>query len=107
MAKDFAKKFYKSKEWLKCRYSYISKVHALCERCEKPGYIVHHKIELDVNNINDAEITLNHDNLEYVCFECHNKEHDFNRDNNKKSYTKKGFKFNSDGELVCIDPPIK
>ena len=80
MAREFARKFYKSKAWQQCRASYISKVHGLCERCQtkgkiKPGYIVHHKIYLTPKNINDPNITLNHSNLEYVCLDCHNDEH--------------------------------
>ena len=98
MAKEFAKKFYKSTAWIKCRNSYIKSVHGLCERCEKPGYIVHHKIHLNPNNINDSNVTLNHNNLEYLCLDCHNKHHDFERE--KKQITRSGFKFNDKGELV-------
>lgn len=103
MAKEFAKKFYRSKEWRKCRESYISKRKAIdggvCERCkDNIGYIVHHKEELTIYNINDSSITLNHDNLEYVCKKCHDNEHDFGR--GKKSFTRKGYKFNEKGELV-------
>lgn len=80
MAKNFAEAFYNSKRWVDCRSSYISQRIAidggLCERCHNaPGYIVHHKIYLDPTNINDPEISLNHDNLEYLCHECHNDEH--------------------------------
>ena len=55
MAREFAKAFYKSKEWLKVRAAYIAKRKSidggLCESChEKPGYIVHHKIELTPEN---------------------------------------------------------
>ena len=98
MAKEFAKKFYKSTAWIKSKNSYIKSVHGLCERCEKPGYIVHHKIHLNPNNINDPEISLNHDNLEYLCLDCHNEHHDFERE--KKPITRNGFKFNDKGELV-------
>ncbi|BCZ48443.1 hypothetical protein psyc5s11_45100 [Clostridium gelidum] len=98
MAKEFAKAFYNSSAWKKCKASYIESVHGLCERCERPGYIVHHKKELTSNNINDPNVTLNHDNLEYLCLDCHNAEHDFNRE--KKSATKKGYKFNDKGELI-------
>ena len=74
------KGFYKTSAWLKCRDGYIKSVGGLCERCLKnnkivPGYIVHHKIRLDGWNINDPSITLNWDNLEYLCIDCHNKEH--------------------------------
>lgn len=106
MAKEWAKKFYKSKEWIKCRNSYISSVYGLCERCEQPGYIVHHKVHLNQSNINDPNVSLNHDNLEYLCLECHNKHHDFERE--KKPITRDGLKFNENGELIKVStPPIK
>ena len=45
----------------------------LCEVChERTGFIVHHKINLDSSNISQPEIALNHDNLMYVCQDCHN-----------------------------------
>ena len=77
MAKEFAKRLYASKQWAQCRASYIESVHGLCEICLKqntikPGYIVHHKIELSPKNINDPSITLSHGNLMYCCHDCHN-----------------------------------
>lgn len=76
--KEFAKSFYNSALWQKCRASYISdrllRDGGLCEECgDAPGYIVHHITELTPENITDPEITLNHDNLEYVCKECHDR----------------------------------
>lgn len=50
------------------------------------------------NNINDPEISLNHDNLEYLCLDCHNEHHDFERE--KKPITRNEFKFNNKGEIV-------
>ena len=48
----------------------------MCQRCKRqPGYIVHHKIHLTPANIGDPEVSLNWDNLEYVCKECHDAEH--------------------------------
>ena len=99
MAKEYAKAFYNSAAWIKCKNSYIKSVHGLCERCGEPGYIVHHKKHITQSNINDPNITFNHDNLEYLCLDCHNKEHGI-----KKSFTKDGFKFNERGELVPIAP---
>ena len=63
MAKEFAKAFYNSKRWKDCRRAYIAKRIAIdggmCETChEVPGYIVHHKIELTPDNINDPDIAL-------------------------------------------------
>ena len=73
MAKEFAKKFYRSKAWLKCRAAYITSVFGLCEKCQRPGYILHHKKELTPENINDPEIALGFDNLQYLCLDCHNR----------------------------------
>lgn len=80
MAKDFAHRFYKSAAWQACRLGYIqSRVNVdggLCERChDRPGYIVHHKVYLTPQNITNPEISLNWENLEFVCKECHDDEH--------------------------------
>lgn len=76
MAQEWAKAFYRSKKWIKCRSSYIKERiledGGLCEEChDKPGYIVHHKIILTPENISDPEIALNHRYMEYVCKNCH------------------------------------
>ena len=75
------KEFYSSANWQKCRNTYISTVSGLCERCLKKGLIVparevHHKIRLTEQNINDYSISLNFKNLEALCVECHDKEHE-------------------------------
>lgn len=80
MARDFSRAFYKSKQWEDARAAYIRSVHGLCERCFAhgklvPGEIVHHKVHLSPENINDPAITLGFDNLEYVCRQCHADEH--------------------------------
>lgn len=99
MAKDFSKSFYASKRWKVCRKSYISSVHGLCEEClrngkYKPGLILHHKITLTPDNINDPYITLNFDNLEYLCQECHNIEHYSN------GILREGLMFDENGDVV-------
>ena len=76
MAQEFAKIFYKSKKWQRCRKSYIeyriTVDGGICEECRKsPGYIVHHKVILTEENINYPEVSLNHELLEYVCKDCH------------------------------------
>lgn len=75
MAQWFNTPFYKSAVWLRCRQSYIRAQHGICERCGNGGWHVHHKIYLTENNINDPQITLNHDNLELLCNSCHSREH--------------------------------
>ena len=52
MAREFAKPFYNSSRWKRCRGAYIkyrkSVDGGMCETChDRPGYIVHHKIELN------------------------------------------------------------
>jgi 5-methylcytosine-specific restriction enzyme A len=77
MAKAWAVAFYHSKEWIQGRDAYIRSVFGLCERCRNgtPGYIVHHKIPLTPQNIHNQNITLNPDNLIYLCKNCHEAVH--------------------------------
>ena len=101
MAREFAKAFYASKEWLHCRAAYIEHVHGLCERCHRPGFIVHHKIYLTQENIDDPDVTLSFDNLEYLCLDCHNREHG----SADYSSVKDGLYFDEFGDLRQIDRP--
>ena len=76
MAKDFSKSFYNSKKWKRCRDSYIEirigVDGGMCEECGKRlGYIVHHEILLTETNINNPNVSLNHEYMKYVCKECH------------------------------------
>ena len=64
--KEWAKSFYKSQAWKRCRAAYAASVGGLCERCLSrgmytPGVIVHHKIVLTPDNISDPSVTLNWD----------------------------------------------
>lgn len=97
-----AKKFYNSKAWRDCRESYIYTVHGLCEHCDGPGYIVDHIKEIDINNINNPEITLNHENLQYLCTPCHNK-----KTFRKHESIREGFGFDEEGNLISLMPPLK
>lgn len=81
MAKEFAQAFYNSTAWKRCREAYKHKRAYLCENClrkgiYKAGEIVHHKIEIDPININNPEITLNFNNLELLCRDCHAEVHE-------------------------------
>lgn len=72
--------FYKTKAWQNCRDAYFRKVGGLCERCKAKGLIVpaeiiHHKVHLNAVNIKDPTVTLNPDNLEALCRNCHGEEH--------------------------------
>lgn len=99
MAKDFSKQFYKSSAWKESRKAYIKSVGGLCEEClahgiYTPGKIVHHKIPLTAENINDPSITLSWDNFKLVCQDCHAKEH----------AAESRYSFDESGTVV---PPIK
>jgi 5-methylcytosine-specific restriction enzyme A len=102
MAQIFAKPFYNSKEWKRCRELYIQSVNGLCERCYsknkiKPGYIVHHKTLLTLANIDDPSVTLNHSNLYYVCKDCHEEEH-----HGENEVIRQGLTFTSTGDIAPI-----
>lgn len=106
MAKEFAKAFYNSTAWKKCRTAYIAYRQrvdgGMCESChEVPGYIVHHKIELTPENINDPDIALNFGNLKYDCHVCHQRENA-----NEISGLVK-YSFTPDGEMYKLPPELK
>ena len=74
--------FYRTKEWRKLldvikndRVNEDGQI--ICEHCGKPivkayDIIGHHKKELTEENVNDAEVSLNPDNVELVHHRCHN-----------------------------------
>lgn len=77
--------FYRSKEWEEFRIALIA------ERTRADGFvydevtgkpivkaydiILHHKTELTLENVNDANITLNPENIQIVSFKTHNEIH--------------------------------
>ena len=75
--------FYTSRRWRKCRTSFANAKGNLCEECLARGIIepgsneqpleVHHKIPLTAENIKDPRITLNWENLQLLCKDCHDK----------------------------------
>lgn len=104
MAKEFARAFYDSMTWRRCRKAYIADRVAidggLCEKChERLGYMVHHIKPLTPDNINDPDITLNHSNLEYECKPCHDREegHFIKRKKNRSRCT-----FDAEGNPIPI-----
>lgn len=99
MAREFAQAFYNSAAWHKVRKLVINRDHGLCQKCGKPGYIVDHIIELTPENINDPEISLNLDNLQYLCLSCHT-----TKTFSKYKATRKGLDFDENGDLIQVDP---
>ena len=77
--------FYNSKEWHKLLSTIkLERVNeegqVVCEYCGKPitrayDIIGHHKIELDEENINDYDVSLNPQNILLVHHSCHNRIH--------------------------------
>ena len=96
--KAWAEWFYKSKAWIKCRLAFMTGKFFICERCGGAATIAHHKLYLTPQNINDPSITLNWDNLESLCQDCHNKEHH----GSSEDMTSEGLEFNQWGELVKV-----
>lgn len=103
MARDFAKKFYESKEWRGTkkneykdgvRYLAYERANGICEKCEEPGEEVHHIIWLTPENINDYEITLGLDNLILLCKDCHIDIH------RPKTVTANNLMFDKNGDLI-------
>ena len=92
--KEWAKHFYRSKAWRDCRNAFFVYKHGLCERCGAPGKIVHHKIYLTPENVNDPDVSLNWEHLELLCQDCHNKEH------NSTVPVAEGLRFDENGNLV-------
>lgn len=83
--------FYQTTAWKKVRRNIWLKQACLCARCHRSVYvntisewipkekrlkgIVHHKEYLNDLNYEDTNISLNENNLEGLCIDCHNKEH--------------------------------
>ena len=78
--------FYKSEAWEKLRQLLTQERldadgNIICAYCGKPivrkyDIIGHHKIHLTEENVNDAQISLNPDNIDLVHHRCHNKIHE-------------------------------
>lgn len=78
--------FYQSKAWIKLytalRIERTNKDgYIICQYCGKPiikpyDCIAHHKVYLTEDNVNDAAIALNPDNVTFVHHRCHNLIHE-------------------------------
>lgn len=73
--KRIGQKIYNSTAWTQIRNAYMDKVNWRCERCGGLATICHHREYITAANVNRAEVTLNFENLEALCQECHNREH--------------------------------
>jgi 5-methylcytosine-specific restriction endonuclease McrA len=96
MSSGIRSRFYRSKEWEECRAAYLRSVGGLCEICLSrglivPAEIVHHKVHLDDDKVNDPEIALSFDNLQAVCRKCHGDLH--------RSVSPRRYWINDDGSV--------
>ena len=114
MAREFAKAFYKSKEWQQCREYILMRDKYLCIKCGCPAEEVHHKTRLTPANIGDVKISLNPDNLINLCKNCHFEEHKSDkahgiRKANGLSDCDDEYEFDENGMLVrkIVSPPVK
>lgn len=73
MAKEFAKRFYKSKEWKNVRNMVWVRDHGMCQYpgCNRPAEEVHHIKHLTPENITDPAVALSLDNLKCLCRDHH------------------------------------
>lgn len=72
---------YQDPQWEVARQECERRADGLCERCRKknkfvPGKIAHHIIWLTDENKHDWDIAFNPDNLEWLCNDCHEDEHE-------------------------------
>lgn len=68
-------KFYNSKPWITLRNKIRKDKRMRCDMCGRLIHgksIVDHMIEIDETNYQDESITLNEENCQLLCLECHN-----------------------------------
>lgn len=97
--KPYAETFYKSRQWQKVRDLCIRRAGGLCERCLKegkynPAVVAHHMKPITRDNVTDPSITLNLDNLQALCWDCHAAVHHPHR---------KRYKVDKEGRVIGID----
>lgn len=69
-------KVYNSRKWRRIRKEYLESKNYICERCGKPATICHHKTYLTESNVTDGLTAYDFSNLESLCQDCHNLEHE-------------------------------
>ena len=84
-------RFYNSRIWR--NFSKLLKIqnNYMCDKCNNvvlstKKLISHHKIELTEDNVDDDNISLNKNNIDIICYDCHNRVHNRFGYNTKKVY---------------------
>lgn len=97
MAQPWAKSFYNSRQWAQVRDYVMMRDRFTCVKCGRPAQEVHHKTHLSRENIFDPKITLNPDNLQALCRDCHFRQHE---EDAGRGDAGQGFRFDENGQLV-------
>lgn len=71
MARQSLKWFYDSAAWKSVRRTALLRDRYRCQICGGRATEVHHLTELSEKNVNDKHISLNLNNLQSLCHECH------------------------------------
>lgn len=88
-------KFYHSSAWKRISRAFLLSKNYICERCGQPAEIAHHRRYLTAENVLNPDISLNPDNLEALCLDCHNTEHF-----GQGGATAAGLAFDQHGDLI-------
>ena len=97
MAQAWSKAFYSSARWQYARHAALVRDRFTCQICGARAEEVHHLTELTPSNVQDPNVTLNLDNLQSLCHECHTRI-------TKRSDEDcgEGLIFDSEGQLVKV-----
>ncbi|MBW8384449.1 MAG: HNH endonuclease [Youngiibacter sp.] len=108
MAREFAKRFYKSKQWKNVRKYVLMRDKYLCVKCGQPAEEVHHIVMLTPENIGDPAISMSDKNLISLCRDCHFREHKEHRlSASGTNNLVDGYVFDDNGQVIPAGRPMK
>ena len=102
MAKQWAQAFYHSSVWKATRKRALIRDGYTCRVCGARATEVDHIKELTPSNIEDKSISLNMDNLQSLCHDCHTIKTMMDKGVVKPDCDE-GFYFDADG---CLSPRV-
>lgn len=104
MAREALKWFYNSGAWQQARAAALRRDHYTCAYCGARANEVHHLKELNEKNVTDIRISLNLNNLQSLCHQCHT-QITMNEHGIKHTDCDMEFYFDEDGILQRRSPP--